>query len=39
MEGMDLWTAPDGRTMLSLISDDNGSFLQRTVYLEFEVIR
>lgn len=37
MEGMDFWTAPDGRTMLSLLSDDNRSFLQRTVYLEFEV--
>jgi hypothetical protein len=39
MEGMDVWTAPDGRTMLSLISDDNGSFLQRSLYLEFEVVR
>jgi hypothetical protein len=37
MEAMAFWITADGRTMLSLLSDDNGSFLQRTVYLEFEV--
>lgn len=35
MEGLALWTDGEGRTRLSLLSDDNRSFLQRTVYLEF----
>jgi hypothetical protein len=35
MEGMDVWQAPDGTTRVSLMSDDNQSFLQRNVYLEF----
>lgn len=35
MEGLDAWTRADGATVLSLISDDNQSFLQRTLYLEF----
>ena len=37
MEGLDAWTRADGATMLSIISDDNQSFLQRTLYLEFVV--
>jgi len=37
MEGLDAWTRADGATMLSLVSDDNQSFLQRTLYLEFRL--
>jgi len=37
MEGLSLWQAADGRTRLSLISDDNHSILERTLYLEFEL--
>jgi len=35
MEAMDVWTRPDGATMVSLMSDDNHSILQRNLYLEF----
>jgi len=35
MEGMDVWTRKDGATMVSLVSDDNHSMLQRNLYLEF----
>lgn len=35
MEGLSLWQDESGRTMLSLVSDDNGSFMQRALYLEF----
>ena len=35
MEGMDVWQRADGATMVSLISDDNHSILQRNLYLEF----
>jgi hypothetical protein len=35
MEGMDIWQRADGATMVSLISDDNHSILQRNLYLEF----
>ena len=35
MEGLDVWRRGDGALMVSLISDDNQSFLQRTLYLEF----
>lgn len=35
MEGMDLWRDKEGRLRLGLISDDNRSFLQRSLYLEF----
>ncbi len=37
MEAMDIWSAPDGRTILSLMSDDNRSLFQRSIYLEFEL--
>jgi len=37
MEGLDIWRRDDGAVMLSLVSDDNGSFLQRTLYLEFRL--
>ncbi|HEY4192776.1 MAG TPA: esterase-like activity of phytase family protein [Mesorhizobium sp.] len=35
MEGLDLWTRDDGALMVSLISDDNHSILERNLYLEF----
>ena len=35
MEALDVWQRQDGATMISLISDDNHSILQRTMYLEF----
>lgn len=35
MEGLDIWRAPDGTLMVSLISDDNQSMFQRNLYLEF----
>lgn len=35
MEAMDVWTRTDGATMVSLMSDDNHSILQRNLYLEF----
>lgn len=37
MEGMDVWTRADGATMVSLMSDDNHSMLQRNLYLEFRL--
>ena len=37
MEGMDVWQRADGATMVSLISDDNHSMLQRNLYLEFRL--
>lgn len=39
MEGLDIWRRDDGAVMLSLVSDDNGSFLQRTLYLEFRLVQ
>ncbi len=35
MEAMDVWRRADGALVVSLVSDDNQSFLQRTLYLEF----
>jgi hypothetical protein len=35
MEGLDVWTRADGAQVVSLISDDNHSILQRNLYLEF----
>ncbi|WFP64665.1 esterase-like activity of phytase family protein [Mesorhizobium sp. WSM4904] len=35
MEGLDVWTRADGALMVSLVSDDNHSILQRNLYLEF----
>lgn len=37
MEGLDIWQRGDGITMVSLMSDDNHSILQRNLYLEFEL--
>ena len=35
MEGLDVWRRADGALIVSLMSDDNQAFLQRTIYLEF----
>lgn len=37
LEGMDVWRRGDGATMVSLVSDDNQSLLQRNLYLEFRL--
>ncbi|MEJ6785116.1 esterase-like activity of phytase family protein [Aminobacter sp. Piv2-1] len=37
MEGLDVWRREDGAQMVSLISDDNHSILQRNLYLEFRL--
>ena len=37
MEAMDVWTRDDGALMVSLMSDDNHSILQRSLYLEFRL--
>ncbi|SCX19662.1 hypothetical protein DSM25558_2616 [Agrobacterium sp. DSM 25558] len=37
MEGIDVVVGPDGSTRLILVSDDNHSFLQRNVMLEFKL--
>lgn len=38
MEAMDVWQRDDGATILSMMSDNNQSILQRTLYLEFRLI-
>lgn len=35
MEALDVWSRADGAQMVSLMSDDNHSSLQRNLYLEF----
>ncbi|MEN9895481.1 MAG: hypothetical protein RIR97_1333 [Pseudomonadota bacterium] len=39
MEGIDALTGPDGSTRIILISDDNHSFFQRTLFLEFKLLK
>lgn len=38
MEAVDVWRRDDGALVVSLLSDDNQSFLQRTLYLEFVLV-
>ena len=38
MEGIDAVKGPDGSTRLFLVSDDNHSFFQRTLMLEFKLL-
>lgn len=38
MEAMDVWQRADGATIVSLMSDDNQSMLQRNLYLEFRLL-
>lgn len=37
MEGMDVFVNEDGQTIVALVSDDNASFFQRNLYLEFRL--
>ncbi|HWW48362.1 MAG TPA: esterase-like activity of phytase family protein [Xanthobacteraceae bacterium] len=37
-EGLDAFETPEGETVLTLISDDNFSFLQRTLLMQFTLI-
>jgi hypothetical protein len=37
MEGLSVHAAPDGGTILTMVSDDNFSFLQRTILLQFRL--
>lgn len=37
MEGLDVWRRADGALMVSVMSDDNHSLLQRNLYLEFRL--
>ena len=38
MEGLGIHRSPQGETVLTLISDDNFSALQRTILLQFTLI-
>jgi hypothetical protein len=38
MEGLDVWRREDGALIVSVISDDNQSMLQRNIYLEFRLV-
>ncbi len=38
MEGLDVHQTPDGDTILTMISDDNFSLIQRTLLLQFKLI-
>jgi hypothetical protein len=39
MEGLSVHTGPDGESILTLVSDDNFSVLQRTLLLQFALPR
>ena len=38
MEGIDTHVSPAGDTMLTMVSDDNFSPLQRTLLLQFKLV-
>jgi hypothetical protein len=38
MEGIDAFVTPEGNTVLTLVSDDNFSLLQRTLLLQFTLV-
>jgi hypothetical protein len=38
MEGIDVHLTPEGDTVLTMISDDNFSLLQRTLLLQFKLV-
>jgi hypothetical protein len=38
MEGIDAYVTPDGDTVLTLVSDDNFSIIQRTLLLQFTLV-
>lgn len=39
MEGLSVWKTSGGEMRISLVSDDNHAFIQRTLYLEFRLGR
>jgi hypothetical protein len=39
MEGIDAYVTPEGDTVLTMVSDDNFSFLQRTLLLQFTLVQ
>jgi len=39
MEGIDAHVTPEGDTVLTMVSDDNFSFLQRTLLLQFTLVQ
>jgi hypothetical protein len=38
MEGIDVHVTAEGETVLTMISDDNFSFIQRTLLLQFTLV-
>ena len=38
MEGIDVHVTPDGETVLTMVSDDNFSMIQRTLLLQFTLV-
>ena len=38
MEGIDAYVTPEGDTVLTLVSDDNFSLIQRTLLLQFTLV-
>ncbi len=38
MEGIDTFVTPEGDTVLTLVSDDNFSMIQRTLLLQFTLV-
>jgi hypothetical protein len=39
MEGIDVFVTPDGETVLTMVSDDNFSMIQRTLLLQFTLVQ
>jgi hypothetical protein len=38
MEGIDSFVTPEGETVLTLVSDDSFSMIQRTLLLQFTLV-
>ena len=38
MEGIDVHVTPEGETVLTMVSDDNFSMIQRTLLLQFTLV-
>jgi len=38
MEGIDAHVTPEGETLLTMVSDDNFSMIQRTLLLQFALL-
>jgi hypothetical protein len=39
MEGIDVHVTPEGDTVLTMVSDDNFSVIQRTLLLQFTLLK